>query len=72
MRYCGILGIPVREEAFTVEEMMEADEVMTSSVSCFCLAAEEIDGKPVGGKAPALLRSLQDMALAEFTEATNA
>ena len=51
IRYCGILGIPVREEAFTVEEMMEADEIMTSSVSCFCLAAEEIDGKPVGGKA---------------------
>jgi D-alanine transaminase len=72
IRYCGILGIPVREEAFTVEEMMEADEIMTSSVSCFCLAAEEIDGKPVGGKAPALLRSLQDMALKEFTEATDA
>jgi D-alanine transaminase len=52
--------------------MMEADEIMTSSVSCFCLAAEEIDGKPVGGKAPALLRSLQDMALKEFTEATDA
>ena len=72
IRYCGILGIPVREEAFTLEEMMEADEVMTSSVSCFCLAAEEIDGKPVGGKAPELLRSLQDIALKEFTEATNA
>ena len=71
IRYCGILGIPVREEAFTVEEMMEADEVMTSSVSCFCLAAEEIDGKPVGGKAPELLRSLQDMALEEYTEATD-
>lgn len=71
IRYCGILGIPVREEAFTVDEMMEADEVIVSSVSCFCLAAEEIDGKPVGGKAPALLRSLQDIALKEFTEATN-
>ena len=71
IRYCGILGIPVREEAFTLEEMMEADEVMTSSVSCFCLAAEEIDGKPVGGKAPELLRSLQDIALKEFTEATD-
>ena len=71
IRYCGILGIPVREEAFTVDEMMEADEVIVSSVSCFCLAAEEIDSKPVGGKAPALLRSLQDMALEEFTKATD-
>ncbi len=71
IRYCGILGIPVKEEAFTVEEMMEADEVIVSSVSCFCLSAEQIDGKPVGGKAPELLKSLQDIALKEFTEATN-
>ncbi len=71
IRYCGILGIPVKEEAFTVKEMMEADEVIVSSVSCFCLSAEQIDGKPVGGKAPELLKSLQDMALKEFTEATN-
>ncbi|MGM9641986.1 MAG: aminotransferase class IV, partial [Eubacteriales bacterium] len=71
IRYCGVLGIPVREEAFTVDEMMDADEVIVSSVSCFCLAAEEIDGKPVGGKAPKLLKALQDMALGEFTEATN-
>lgn len=71
IRYCGILGIPVREEAFTVDEMMEADEVIVSSVSCFCLSASHIDGKPVGGKAPELLKSLQDMALGEFIEATN-
>lgn len=71
IRYCGILGIPVREEAFTVDEMMEADEVIVSSVSCFCLSASQIDGKPVGGKAPELLKSLQDMALGEFIEATN-
>ena len=71
IRYCGILGIPVSEEAFTLDEMMDADEVIISSVGSFCLAADEIDGKPVGGKAPALLRSLQDMALGEFTDMTN-
>ena len=69
---CREMGVPVVEEPFTVEEMMEADEIMTSSVSCFCLAAEEIDGKPVGGKAPELLKALQDIALKEFTEATDA
>ncbi len=71
IRYCGILGIPVSEEAFTLDEMMDADEVIISSVGSFCLAADEIDGKPVGGKAPELLRSLQDMARKEFTEATD-
>ena len=71
IRYCGILGIPVREEAFTLDEMMEADEIISSAVSRYCLAAEEIDGKPVGGKAPEILRALQDMARKEVFEATN-
>ena len=44
---------------------------MISSVGSFCLAAEEIDGKPAGGKAPEILKALQDLALKEFTEATD-
>ena len=48
-----------------------ADEIMISSVGSFCLAANEIDGKPAGGKAPEILKSLQDLALKEFTEATD-
>ena len=71
IRYCGILGIPVREEAFTLDEMMEADEIISSAVSRFCISAEEIDSIPVGGKAPELLRSLQDLALKEILEATD-
>ncbi len=71
IKACGALGIPVSETPFSVDELMEADEIIVSSAGSLCLAAAEIDGKPVGGKAPALLKSLQDTVLAEFMEATN-
>jgi len=47
-----------------------ADEVIVSSSGDFCMAACEIDGKPVGGKAPALLQALQDQSVADFRAAT--
>lgn len=71
LRYCATLGIPVLEEAFTLDEMMSADEVVISSAGSFCLAAEEIDSIPVGGKAPELLEALRSLALKEFLAATD-
>jgi D-alanine transaminase len=50
---------------------MSADEVIISSSGSLCLAADEIDGKKVGGGAPELLRRLQDEVLREFMEETN-
>jgi D-alanine transaminase len=67
---CGKLGIPAAETPFTVKEMMEADEVMISSSSTLCKSASHINGQAVGGKAPDLLRALQNGVLAEFREAT--
>ncbi|MDR0722359.1 MAG: aminotransferase class IV [Treponema sp.] len=64
--HCEKLGIPVAERPFTVEEMFEADEIMISSASTFCMSASHIDGRQVGGKAPELLRKLQDALLDEF------
>lgn len=70
IKFCGRLGIEVREQPFTVEQMMEADEVIVSSAGAFCLSAEEIDGRQAGGRAPGLLRQLQDMAVTDFLEQT--
>ncbi len=70
IKTCGKLGIPVAERPFTLEEMMDADEILISSVSCLGLSAEEVDGRPVGGKAPALVRAIQDEMLREFMETT--
>lgn len=70
IKACKKLGIAVDETPFTVDELMNADEVIISSASTFCRAASEIDGKPVGGKAPELLKMLQDEVMREFYEET--
>ena len=49
---------------------MNADEVMISSAGSLCIAAEEIDGKKAGGKAPEILKSIQDEVLREFMDET--
>lgn len=71
IRACKKLGIPVSEVPYTVDELMNADEIIVSSSGSLCLAAEEIDGKRVGGKAPELLKKLQDEVLREFIEETD-
>lgn len=71
IKACKKLGIGVDEYPFTVEELFDADEIIVSSSGSLCLAAEEIDGKKVGGKAPELLKAIQDEVLDEFMKATD-
>ncbi|MBR2615877.1 MAG: aminotransferase class IV [Clostridia bacterium] len=68
---CARLGIEVSERPYTLDELFEADEVMVSSSGALCLSAEEIDGRRVGGKAPELLKSLQDTLLEDFMSQTD-
>jgi D-alanine transaminase len=68
---CKELGVPVSETAFSVEEMYNADEVLVSSASSFGVALKTIDGKPVGGKAPDLLKKIQKAVIDEFDEETS-
>lgn len=67
---CYRLGIQVLERAFTIEELMDADEVIVTSSSNFCLHADVIDGKPVGGKDPVTLKKIQAAVLEEYLEYT--
>lgn len=69
---CKKLNIPVDETPFTMKEMMEADEVIVSSSSKLGLAACEIDGVPVGGKAEALWKKLQGSYYDRFMRETEA
>ncbi|MGN1419513.1 MAG: aminotransferase class IV [Acutalibacteraceae bacterium] len=71
IKACKKLGIGVDEYPFTLEELYDADEIIVSSSGSLCLAAEEIDGKPCGGKAPELLKKIQDEVLDEFMKATD-
>jgi len=67
---CRELGVPVDETAFTKQEMYDADEVIVSSSSTFGIGLDTIDGKPVGGKAPDLLKKIQTAVWDEFLEYT--
>ncbi len=70
IRMCKLFGIPVNETVFTLKELMESDEVIVTSSGQFCIIANEIDGQPVGGKSPELVKKLQDALLNEFLEQT--
>lgn len=67
---CGKLEIPVMEHPFTLDTLRTADEIIVSSSGDFCMRVCALDGQPVGGKAPALLKRLQDAIWQEFLEDT--
>jgi len=67
---CEKLGIPVEERGFTLLELFDADEIIVSNGGNFGSSVETVDGKHVGGKAPELLRKIQDEVMKEFSEAT--
>jgi len=71
IKACKKLNIAVDETPFTLEELMNADEVLVSSSSTLCRGAQQIDGKNVGGKAPEILKAIQDEILRKYTEETN-
>ncbi len=72
IKVCNKLGIEVREEPYSLEFLMNADEVLLSSSSNFCILATHIDNIPVGGKAPDLIKKVQDELLYDYLEKTNA
>ncbi len=67
---CKELNIPVKEEPYYLPQLFDADEVLISSAGALCLAADRIDGKPVGGKATPLVERLQTYLLEQFRNAT--
>ena len=63
---CYRLGITVMEKCFTLDDLKNADEIIVTSSSNFCLHACEVDGKPAGGKDPETLKAIQDEVLREY------
>lgn len=70
IKACKRLGIGVDETPFTMAELLAADEVIVTSSGTFCNRVRSVDSKAVGGKAPALLKQLQDVLVADFYERT--
>lgn len=65
---CKKLQIPVDETPYTLDELRAADEIIVTSSSNFCLVANTFEGKPVGGKAPELVDSIQEVLMKEFAD----
>ena len=66
---CKIHNIPVKEEAFSVEDVKSADEIIITSSTYLCLRASELEQKPIGGKDIETFKKLQDTIFTKFEEA---
>lgn len=72
IRLCRSNGIPVAEEPYNLDELMSADEILVTSSTKFLVAADEIDGQKVGGKAADIVEQLQKGLLDEYMKETSA
>ncbi len=70
IKACKKLGVPVCEREYNLDELFAADEILISSAGSLGLAAEELDGRKVGGKATDLLRKIQTEVHREFMQET--
>ncbi len=70
MQMCRIFGIETLERTYTLEELAAADEILLTSASALCMRIVELDGKPIGGKAPDTVKALQDALLKDFLQLT--
>ncbi|MBQ7184822.1 MAG: aminotransferase class IV [Clostridia bacterium] len=70
IRMCGRMGIPVREEPYTLDALMSADEIFVTSSGNLIMRALEADGKKIGGRDPETFEKLRAALLDEFYTAT--
>lgn len=62
------MGLSVEERAFTVEEMLAAEEVFLASTTLFTHPIVTIEGKPIGNGRPGpICRRIRETLYAEFT-----
>ena len=71
IRMAKKLGYEVEEIPYTLDDLMNAEEVIITRCGSFCQPVCEVDGKPVGGKQPEMLKKLQDALMAEYLEYTD-
>ena len=70
IQICKDNGIIVDETPFTMAELMDADEIIVSSSTKFCSPACEMNGTPIGGKAPELVDLIQKKYTEKFENET--
>ena len=72
IKACAELGIECIEKHFTLDELMNAAEVVVLSSGTQFRPAYEVDGKPVGGRAPETVAKLQEKLYGDFLIKTEA
>lgn len=68
---CKALNIPYKEELYSVDTLLDADEIIVSSSSNLCRRVASIDGIKRGGKNKELFTKLQDYVYQEFSDYTD-
>ena len=67
---CEENGIPSEERVFSVDELLNADEILLCSTTKNVLRVFEVDGQPQGGKDEALAMRIQNIFLDEVYKQT--
>ena len=70
IRACKKLSIPVSETPFTVDDLKQADEIITSSSTNPCVRACSVDGEAAGMRRQDLFDALYQEIMDEYFEAT--
>ncbi len=70
LRLADVAGIEAVQRPFTMDELMNADEVFTTSTTALCSRVSTVDGKPVGMKDEKTFKKLQDVCFGDFFAAT--
>lgn len=68
LNICRRQGIPVQERPFTLQEMMDADEIFFSASDSFTCRLDRIDSQSVGGKDPHTFGIIRDTYQQEVRE----
>ena len=63
---CKRLGIPVSETPFSLNDLLSADEIITSSSTAPCVRACQVNGQPAGMKRDDLFSALHEAVISEF------
>lgn len=71
IKMCDKLDIQVIEEPFSLEFLMESNEILLTSSSNFCIVATHIDNIPVGGNAPELIKQIKNALIEDYLSSTD-